>query len=162
MDIERNAASSFVENSLPDGSRVIVDSQNEKVYALNATAGAAWDACSNSTSLSSVTESMRRAMGADVTEEMAESAILQLQEQNLVATSQPSKRPGPSRRQLIMGIGAVAVPLVVSLTLGEQRAHAAIAKSTSDPGDPGKCPGHDHDHDHDPQCGIFCQIFGNL
>jgi hypothetical protein len=128
MQVERNNFDALVENHLPDGSRMIVDSENEKVYALNATAGAAWDACSGPTTLSGVTESMKHTFGPEMTEDVAEQAILQLQEQNLVATSGGAK--GPSRRQLLMAMGAVALPVVVSLTMADQRAYADQARST--------------------------------
>jgi hypothetical protein len=60
MQVERTNPAILVENKLPDGSRVIVDSANETVFALNATSGAAWDACSMPTTLSRVAEDMRR------------------------------------------------------------------------------------------------------
>ncbi len=51
MQVERVSTDGLVINQLPDGSRVIVDEKNEQVFALNTTAGAAWDACSNPTTL---------------------------------------------------------------------------------------------------------------
>jgi hypothetical protein len=152
MHIERNTSSSFAENSLPDGSRVIVDRENEKVYALNSTAGAAWDACSNPTTLSAVTQSMQRSIGPAVTEDVAESAILQLQEQSLVSTTQPAGRKAPTRRQLIMGLSAVAIPLVVSLTMADQKAHAERARSICN--DPPPPP--------PKQCGLICKVLKDL
>jgi hypothetical protein len=116
-----------VENRLPDGSRVIVDSANETVFALNATAGAAWDACGMPTSLSSVAKDMRRSLDPAITEEFAEEAILQLQDKKLVNTSGPSTQA--TRRQFLATLGAVAVPLVVSLSIAEQQAHAQTASS---------------------------------
>jgi hypothetical protein len=146
MQIERINSSAFVENKLPDGSRTIVDEANEKIYALNATAGAAWDACSAPTTLSGIKESMSLTMGSNVGEDVAEQAVLELQEQKLVAASGSSWRP--SRRQMIMGFGAVAVPVVASLTLGQQRVYAAQAKSgPSGPSWPNQ-----------PKCDIWCQI----
>ena len=49
-------SSDLVASPLPDGSRVVVDAVKERVYALNATAGAAWDACSEPSPLAKVTE----------------------------------------------------------------------------------------------------------
>ena len=46
MQLERVNPNDLVVNSMPDGSRVIRNSNNETVFALNATAAAAWDACS--------------------------------------------------------------------------------------------------------------------
>lgn len=127
MHVERTNSNDLVVNQLPDGSRIIVDSSNEKIFALNATAGAAWDACSDPTTLAKVTESMQHSFGLGVTGEIAEAAILQLQDGNLVKTSESSV--APSRRKFLAALGTVAVPLVVSLTIADQRAHAVYAAS---------------------------------
>lgn len=128
MQIERTAqANDLVVNGLPDGSRVIVDSKNERVYALNVTAGAAWDACKTGTTLSQLTEEMKRTCDPSITEEFAEEAVRELEEKNLVKSSGLFGKP--SRRQLLAGLSAVALPLVVSMTLSEQRAFAESAQS---------------------------------
>jgi Coenzyme PQQ synthesis protein D (PqqD) len=126
MQIERTNSNDLVVNGLPDGSKVIVDSKSEKVFALNATAGAAWDACSDPTTLSKVVETMRRSLTPEITDELAEQAISQLEEQKLVTTS---GFPKTTRRQALAALGAVALPLVVSMTLAEQRAFAQTARS---------------------------------
>ncbi|HUN86510.1 MAG TPA: PqqD family protein [Terracidiphilus sp.] len=130
MQVQRAGSNDLKINQLPDGSKVIVDSRNDKVFALNATAGAAWDACSNPTSLSKVTKEMQHSFNPGVTEELAEAAILRLQEQNLVTVS--GSLPGTTRREVLATLTAVAVPLVVALTMGEQRAHAAQTGSADD------------------------------
>jgi hypothetical protein len=150
MQIERTPLNTLVENPLPDGSRVIVDSGNETVFALNATAAAAWDACSDPTTLSGVTERLRSSFGPAITEELAENAVLQLQEQNLVTTSGASS--GPTRRKVLATLSAVAIPLVISMTMADQRAHACQAKSTDVPGEqfkklPDWPPKDSHHHD---------------
>jgi hypothetical protein len=127
MQVERPNSDTLVVNQLPDGSRVIIDSGNEKVFALNATAGAAWDACSNPTTLAKVTESMQRSLDPGVTEALAEQAILQLQEQKLVTMSGSSRQA--TRRDFLTTLTAIAVPLVVSLTMADQRAYANTARS---------------------------------
>jgi len=134
LNIERIHSNSLVESSLPDGSKVIVDQARERVFALNATAGAAWEACSKPTTLSHITESMKSTIGSAVTEEVAEQAVLQLQEQNLVLTSEPLSQNG--RRQFLMGLGVVAPPLVVSLTMGAEQALAICARSRCEDGRP--------------------------
>jgi hypothetical protein len=127
MQIERTDSKNLVVNGLPDGSRVIVDSENEKVYALNATAGAAWDACTGKTTLSKVAEDMRRTCDPSITDELAQQSIQELQEKQLVKTA--GLFPKASRRAVLAGLGAVALPLVVSMTMGQQRAMAAEANS---------------------------------
>ena len=142
MQIERRDTNNLVVNGLPDGSKVIVDSRNEKVFALNPTAGAAWDACSSQTTLASVTEDMRRTCNPAITEEVAEQAIAQLQEKELVKTSGLLRNA--NRRQVLAGLSAVALPLVVSMTMSEQRAFAAVADSGEPTGGTGGNGGNDH------------------
>lgn len=128
MNIERTNSIALVENKLPDGSRVLVDSQGESVYALNAIAGAAWDACQTPTDIASVTAKMERSLNCKVAEEVAEEAVSRLEEQQLV-TIGGSSSPRSSRRRFMMQLGAAAVPLVVAMTLSEQRAYAQNAQS---------------------------------
>jgi hypothetical protein len=156
MEIRRTQLGVLVENQLPDGSRVIVNSSNEKVFALNATAGAAWDACATQKTLAGVTEEMRRLMGDTVTETIAAQAICQLQQQNLVTMSGSS---GRTRREIILGIGAVALPLVVGLTVAEQRAYAKSSGSWAPPSPPKPTS---PPPPPPPTCGIVCQILQGL
>jgi hypothetical protein len=127
MQVERTNTNELLVDKLPDGSKLIVDRKNETVFALNATAGAAWDACSGPTTLSKVAEDMQRSLDPNVTEELAMQSILQLQEKNLVTTS--GSFSNATRRQVFATLGAIALPVVVSLTMAEQRAHAQSAGS---------------------------------
>jgi hypothetical protein len=127
VQVERVNTKDLVVNSMPDGSRVIRNSNNETVFALNATAAAAWDACSSATTIAGVADEMRRSFDPNVTDELAEACILQFQKKNLVKLS--GVAPKATRRQVLAGLSAVALPLVVSLTIGEQKAHAQDAGS---------------------------------
>jgi hypothetical protein len=127
MQFERVNSEGLVVDSMPDGSRIIRNSKNETVFALNATAGAAWDACSSATTISGVAQEMRRSFDPNVTDELAETCILVFQEKNLVTIS--GSAPKHTRRAILAGLSAVALPLVVSLTVGEQKAHAQKANS---------------------------------
>jgi len=129
MQVERTKLNALVVNELPDGSKVIVDSRNEKVFALNATAGAAWDACSGPTTLHRVAQEMQRSLNPGITEELAEEAILRLQEKNLVATS--GSFSATTRREVLATLSAIALPLVVSLTMADQKAYAQNAGSVT-------------------------------
>jgi hypothetical protein len=157
MQIERTTdLNALVENRLPDGSRVILDSTNGKTFALNVTAGAAWDACTSANTLSEVAEQMKCSIGDQVTVDIAEQAILQLEEQNLVKTSGGFRR---TRRSVLVGLGTVALPVVVGLTLAEQKAYARRAGSFTPPPPPPpvlppRLPSR--------QCGLICQVFKNL
>ncbi len=151
MQIERTHSDALTINTLPDGSRVIVDSANQTVLALNATAGAAWDACSTPTSLAGVAKTMRHSFDQQTTEAGAKEAILQLEEHNLVRTSEMSESGGfpqqPGRRQFIATLSAAALPLVVSLTLADQQAYAKSARSIVTQPHPNH--GHRHGRDND-------------
>ncbi len=101
MQIERVNTKDLVVNSMPDGSRVIRNSNNETVFALNATAAAAWDACSSATTIAGVAEEMRRSFDPNVTDELAEACIVQFEEKKLVKISGRSSQghsPTGSRR----------------------------------------------------------------
>jgi hypothetical protein len=127
MQIERVNLSSFSVNLMPDGSRIIRNNANETVFALNATAAAAWDACASANTIAAIGEEMRRSFDSQVTDELAEASILELQDKKLVNISGSEFKA--TRRQVLAGLGAVALPLVVSLTMGEQKAHAERARS---------------------------------
>lgn len=130
IHVERANSSDLAFNSLPDGSRIIRNPANETVFALNATAAAAWDACSSADTIPGVAEEMRRSFDPNVTDELAEASILELQDKKLVVISGSGFKA--TRREVLAGLGAVALPLVVSLTIGEQKAHADNAKSNDD------------------------------
>jgi hypothetical protein len=70
---------------------------------------------------------MRRTCNPAITDEAAEQAILQLHEKELVKTSGLLRNA--NRRRVLAGLSAVALPLIVSMTMSEQRAFAAVANS---------------------------------
>jgi hypothetical protein len=128
VHVKRVSSSNLAVNAMPDGSRIIRNSANETVLALNATAAAAWDACSTADTIAAVAEEMRRAFDPHVTDELAEVSILELEGKKLVTISGSGFKA--TRREVLAGLGAVALPLVVSLTMGEQKAYAHEANST--------------------------------
>lgn len=137
MHVERADSSSLVETKLPDGSRVVVDTRNDAVIAMNASAGAAWEACSQPTTLSAIAADLEK---AGMNAEAAEDAVFQLRDKKLVTTSEP---PKPSRRRFMAGM-AVTVPIVAAMSLAEQKAFAERCGSL----DTGKDNDGKHDHYH--------------
>lgn len=134
MQVER-ADNSLVETKLPDGSRVVVDTRNDAVIAMNPSAGVAWEACSQPTTLSAIAAKMEN---AGLSADSAEDAVFQLSEKKLVTTSQT-----PSRRTFMAGMAAV--PVVAAMSLAEQKTFAERCGSLDrDGGD------HDHGHHYDP------------
>jgi hypothetical protein len=130
MLVERVSSSNLAVNAMPDGSRIIRNSENETVFALNATAAAAWDACSSAKTVAAVAEEMRRSFDPTVTDELAEASVLELQDKKLVSVSGSGFKA--TRRDVLAGLSAVALPLVVSLTIGQQKVHAQQAGSMDD------------------------------
>ena len=84
-------------------------------------------ACSDPTTLAKVTEGMQRSFDPAVNEELAEEAIQQLHDKKLVKTWGASSKA--TRREFIGTLSAVALPLVVSLSVADQRAYAQRAVS---------------------------------
>jgi hypothetical protein len=130
MKVERVNCGNLTVNAMPDGSRIIRNSEDNTILALNATAGAAWDACASATTIPGVADAMRRSFDSTVTDELAEASVLELQDKKLVTITGTGFKA--TRRQVLAGLSAVALPLVVSLTVGEQRAHAQHANSAED------------------------------
>jgi hypothetical protein len=139
MNVARLSSTNLAVNSMPDGSRMIRNSETATVFALNATAAAAWDACSSATTVPAVAEEMRRSFDPNVTDELAEASLFELQEKKLITISGSQFKA--TRREVLAGLSAVALPLVVSLTIGEQKAHAQRANSGNQSDD-------DHHHHH--------------
>ena len=127
MHIERMHSENLVVQQLPDGSRLLSDHGTGTIHALNATAGAAWDACDSASTVADVTEKMQQSLNATVSEELAELAISELEANNLVKTSGATL--ADSRRRFIWQAGMAAVPLVIAMTQSEQRAYASRANS---------------------------------
>ena len=121
MLVERAESSFLQETKLPDGSRVVVDTRNDAVIAMNASAGLAWEACNQPTTLSAIAADVEK---AGMTPEAAEDAVFQLREKKLVTTSEI---PQPSRRTFIAGMAAV--PVVAAMSLAEQKVFAERAGS---------------------------------
>lgn len=130
MHVERVSPTNLAVDSMPDGSRIIRNSEDATVLALNATAAAAWDACSSARTVPAVADEMRRSFDPNVSDELAEASLFELQEKKLVTISGPGFKA--TRREVLAGLSAVALPLVVSLTVGEQKAHAQQANSADD------------------------------
>ena len=127
MKVERVNCSELSVSQMPDGSRIVRNTEDATVLALNATAAAAWDACSSASTVAEVAEEMRRSFNPNVTEELAEASLLELQNKKLVSITGSGFKA--TRREVLAGLSAVALPLVVSLTIGEQKAHADEANS---------------------------------
>jgi hypothetical protein len=121
---------------LVDGSMAVLDYRTMSVHSLNASASVAWEACTQGASLAEVRRALETQGGRPVGEEIALSALAQLQQVKLITTDSavPSlgagHHPGvidSARRSALLRLAAaagIAVPLVLTLTASEQRAFA--------------------------------------
>ncbi|MBV9403946.1 MAG: PqqD family protein [Acidobacteriaceae bacterium] len=125
MKIERIQSGAFAEAKLADGSIAIFDAETKTVYSLNATAGAAWEACQHPATIRDVIQFMGRSLGQEVSKELALDALDHLQKQRLLKTSLPSRA---TRRSVVRSAARLA-PVVLVLTAAEQRAFAQDAFS---------------------------------
>jgi Coenzyme PQQ synthesis protein D (PqqD) len=133
MKVEPTSSSAkLIIEKLPDGSTAIFDPGSQTVYSLNATAGAAWEACHDmyhdTTTLDEVVEAMQASFDPAVTDEIALDALLQLQERGLLRISEAPLQP--SRRSMVATAAGVLAPVVLALTGAEQRVFAQKAGST--------------------------------
>jgi hypothetical protein len=130
MKVERTSSSEkLIIEKLPDGSTAIYDAGSKTVFSLNATAGAAWEACHGTTTLAGVVDAMQASYDPAVTDEIALEALSQLQEKGLLRISEAPLLP--SRRSAVGIAAGVLVPVVLALTSMEQRAFALQAGSTT-------------------------------
>ena len=124
MQVERTNSNELSVNRAPYGSMVRTASirKSETVFALNTTAGAAWDACSHPTR--SRQSDRRNRCGARLMPGSLRNSrwrrFFSCTAQKLIATSGSS--PTAMRPANSVMMSKIALPLVVSLTIAEQLA----------------------------------------
>ena len=117
---------------LADGSTAIVDQRSKTVHSLNASAAIVWDACAQGATLPQIMAALEQRVGQPVDQEVALDAIAQLQGANLISSELPAGMLDQNRRSMLKAIGtfgAMALPVVLSLTASEQKAFAQGAGS---------------------------------
>jgi hypothetical protein len=115
---------------LPDGSTAVLDQRSKDVHSLNSSATIAWEACEKGATLAQVRTALENYAGAPVDEEVALSALSQLRKVSLIQPDAPVpvRMMNQARRSTLLRLG-LAVPVVVTLALSEQRAYAFYASS---------------------------------
>ncbi len=114
---------------LPDGSTAVFDTLTKTVHSINEIAAAAFEACRDKRTVTQVAAAMQETLNSPVSEEIALTAIYELERAGLVACSRPVSA---SRRSLLKSVGTIAAtvaPLVLSLSSAEQSAFAQGAGS---------------------------------
>ncbi len=119
-----------VEN-LPDGSTAILDQRSKNVHSLNSSASVVWNACKEGATLAQVRKALEAKVGAPVDETLAQSAIAQLHGANLIQSDAPVPADliAAARRNTLIRAAMVAVPVVLTLALSQQKAMAFQARS---------------------------------
>lgn len=121
---------SLTVESLPDGSTAVLDTRTGTIHALNVPAAAAFAACRVPLTGPELARAMQEAMGQTVTEDLALTAVAELQAAGLLTVSGEAldERSHLTRRALLKAAG-VALPTVWALTASQQRAYAQGAGS---------------------------------
>jgi hypothetical protein len=115
---------------LPDGSTAILDQRTKNVHSLNVSATVAWEACKGGATLAEVRRALELRAGAPVNDAIAEGALAQLHHVNLIESDAPvAELRNAARRTALLRAAAVAVPVVLTLGLAEQREFALYAAS---------------------------------
>jgi len=136
---QTNLASLAVEQ-LPDGSTAIFDERSKSVHSLNPSATVVWRACASGATLAQIMTALAAHFGAPVDAEVANHAIAQLRQSKLIEPNTPAAVPVAGavmemgRRSILKrvgSLGAIAVPVVLTLTAAEQRGYAAFTSSTT-------------------------------
>ena len=123
---------------LGDGSTAIVDSRSKSVHSLNPTATLVWEACANGATLDQIRKTLEAKTGAAASDALVRQALEQLQRVNLIEAEGtfPVESVDLGRRALLTRagtVGAIAIPVVLTLTAAEQKAYAfqAISGTTT-------------------------------
>ncbi len=112
---------------LPDGTTAVLDQRSKDIHSLNASATVVWEACKQGATLAEVRRALEAHMGTTVDEELALSALTQLSKVSLIHADAPvpaQVTDAARRRAMLVRMGMVAVPLVLTLAFAEQKALA--------------------------------------
>jgi hypothetical protein len=125
---------------LSDGSTAIVDNRVKSVHSLNPSATLVWEACANGATAAQIGKAIEAKSGSPVDAEVVQLALAQLQRANLIESEAPisAEAIDLGRRSLLKragAAGAIAIPVVLTLTAAEQRAYAfqSISSTTHPP-----------------------------
>jgi hypothetical protein len=123
---------------LPDGSTAILDQRTKNVHSLNVSATVAWEACKQGATLAEVRRTLELRTGVPVDEAIAKGALAQLHRANLIESDAPvPEQLNPAARRSALRAAAVALPVVLTLALSQQRALAQVVGSRNNGGNAG-------------------------
>jgi hypothetical protein len=114
---------------LSDGSTAIVDNRVKSVHSLNPSATLVWEACAKGATTAQICKAIEAKSGSPADAEVIYHALAQLQRANLIESESPisAENIDLGRRSMLKragAAGAIAIPVVLTLTAAEQRAYA--------------------------------------
>jgi hypothetical protein len=122
---------------------LVYDLENDKAHCLNQTAARVWKYCDGNRSISEIGELMSKNSEGPVGDEVVLLALDQLQKFELLENADQSafQLAGMNRRELVrrIGMGALALPLIVSLAAPPASAQASNPSLNICCGAPGDC-----------------------
>jgi hypothetical protein len=130
LRVEQADPGTLLIERLPDGSTAIFDRRTRTMHSLNASAAAAFEACRDHHTVDALAQAMGERLHAEVTPGVALAAIGELEKAGLaVCSGQEAAGGRATRRGLLSTAAAVALPAILTLTAGEQKAFARDAGS---------------------------------
>ena len=130
----QSGTESLTVEKLSDGSTAIVNNRSKSVHSLNPSATLVWEACATETTFSEIHTTVKRQTGTPVDADAIRQALAQLQRVKLIdgPPSLPADNVDLARRSLLKrasAAGAIAIPVVLTLTAAEQKAYAFQSRS---------------------------------
>jgi Coenzyme PQQ synthesis protein D (PqqD) len=127
---------SLAAEKLSDGSTAIVDGRSNSVHSLNPTATLVWEACAKGATFARIQAAVESQTGGPVDPEIVRHALTQLERVNLIESAGgfPVESVDLGRRSMLQHVGAagaIAIPVVLTLTAAEQKAYAFQSQSTT-------------------------------
>lgn len=125
------------------GEILVYDKAIDKVYCLNETLSAVYNACDGSRSLAQIKETVGSRIQSPVSDEFILLALKQLDEKDLIANAADLKShidlPAMSRRELVKKAGLatmIALPVISTLVAPSAAAAGSTSSCTGQYGDP--------------------------
>ena len=122
---------------------LVYDLESDKAHCLNQTAARVWKNCDGQRSVAELSALLAEETNAAVPNEVVWLALDQLQKFDLLeaAPSTPFQFAGMNRRELVrrVGLGALALPLIVSISAASAQAQGSLLPPGRCCGNPGDC-----------------------
>jgi len=121
---------------------LVYDLENDRAHCLNQTAASVWKHCDGKATVSELAALLEAETNAAVPDEVVWLALDQLEKFALLeeTSEKPFEFAGMNRRELVrrIGLGALALPLIVSISASTADAQASLLA-------PGRCCGNPND-----------------